>query len=760
MEENNGKICTEIKNFIDWVGTLQTVWWIVGTCILLIVFIACVVLFTKRVNGATKVQISRFEKEGKYLPALYIELNNTMEFLRYFLFSFKWKRRLIKQYNHLFVGYEGKRLKKYLGNDTKCRLSCFSSFKKFVSTLSDMHERLDALKKQEKKLHEKYGEVIWAVRNNTYNHIYGIERYQELCDMMQRKNIVLVGSAGNGKTSLVCRMAELAAANGIPCLLVNSRDIKEDCTNYVINRLPIFPKLKKWSGIYLRLVSFLLAIRRKYFYIFIDAINENDREVFTGSIAGLLNFFSKYSRIRILLTCRSEYFEARYQKLFFDANEKPYVFTLSEAQYDDRAIKKLIKAYMSHYNVSGPFSPEMQEKLKNSLFLTRIFFEVNSNHDDCLLEFRNAEIYKLYFEKVASENPGINLGLIVSIVSARMFANWRFDSVPMDELHLSTEDTDSLRSLMDNNLIISHSIRAGKGITAREEECVYFVFDEFRDFCLARYLLVLDEKNKSKQYKRFFLNAYHLYEQRLSPVEGILKYAYHFFRVDNKDDLCQQILDDFGEKDVQSILDWEQCYHLRRNRTFDNFGFSIIMSEGDNIAHFEFDYILRCIEKTPESYWEVFWFLLRNEYWNYHPGIDFAINLLARCNNEEVIEEILHYFFKDRAERYYSYRDDKCNADVLAEWIDEAIKRNGGISESFKMFIIILSAYDPTDFALREYHEFVMDKGIFEKIQTSTLSQCIKTSVNELRESMLPQQTDQNALRLLMKILKSEGYSE
>ena len=108
MEENNSDIYTQIKTFIDYVGTVQTAWWIIGACVLLIVFIVCVVLFTGRVNKTTRAQISCFQKEGKYLPEIYIELNNTMEFLRYFLFSFKWKRRVVKQYNHLFSGYEGR----------------------------------------------------------------------------------------------------------------------------------------------------------------------------------------------------------------------------------------------------------------------------------------------------------------------------------------------------------------------------------------------------------------------------------------------------------------------------------------------------------------------------------------------------------------------------------------------------------------------------------------------------------------------------
>ena len=497
MKEKIISVCTELKDVIDGIGAVQTAWGLIVACALIIAFVFCVFTFTNRVNKSTKAQVQHFQREGKYLPATYIELNDSTEYLRYFIFSYRWKHRIIRQYNHLFHGYEGKRLKKLLGPIAKYRLSYFTSISELNDTLSLMHDKLDSVRKERRELYEKYGQVVWAIANNTYNHVYAIEKMQDLCVMMQQKNVVLVGSAGNGKTSLLCRMSEVAIANKMPCLLVNSRDIKEDCTEYITKKIPILPKLKNMTRLYLRLISLVLFFQRKYFYIFVDAINENDREVFTNSISTLLETFSKYSRIRVLLTCRREYFDSRYKTLFSAGEEEPYIFNLQEAEYDERATMKMIKAYMKHFNVRGPFSFETQEKLKNSLFLTRIFFEVNSNRDECMLEFRNAEIYKLYFEKIASENKGVNLNAIVNSIARYMFAEFQFDKIPIEELHLSSDDLDSLRNLLDNNLIISRSVHAGTGITEHEEEYVYFVFDELRDFCLARYLLTLDEHNSS-----------------------------------------------------------------------------------------------------------------------------------------------------------------------------------------------------------------------------------------------------------------------
>ena len=86
MNQKKSSVYTEISDFIDVVGTLQTAWWIVVVALLAVAFVILVLTFTKRTNNATKQQIKRFQKDSKYLPALYIELNNSMENLRYFLF--------------------------------------------------------------------------------------------------------------------------------------------------------------------------------------------------------------------------------------------------------------------------------------------------------------------------------------------------------------------------------------------------------------------------------------------------------------------------------------------------------------------------------------------------------------------------------------------------------------------------------------------------------------------------------------------------
>lgn len=759
MEEKTISGTTKLQKIIDTIGTLQTAWGLVVACFVVILFVICIFAFRRNINKATKSQIRRFIREGKYLPSVYVELHRTMESLRYFAFSYKWKHRIIKQYNHLFEGYEGTRLKMILREKTIFKLSVFSSLSKLNDTLEITYTCLEDFKKNEKEYYNQFGQIIWAIRNSTFYYTYIIEHLQELSAMISQKNIILIGSAGNGKTSLLCRLSEILIANKIPCMLINSRDIKEDCVDYIIKKLPLAKSLQSKASIYLRLVSITLSIQRKNLYILIDAINENDREVFVDSIGKLMEVFSRYNRIRILFTCRSEYFDFRYKMLFPDGNEDPYIFHLAEAHYDERATKKMIMAYMKHYKVQGPFSIDMQEKLMNSLFLTRIFFEVNSNRNECKLEFRNAEIYKLYFEKVAIENSELNLKGIVDKIAELMFESFSFDRVPIASLHLSAEDSNIFRKLLDNNLIISHSIQTGTGITEDKEEFVYFVFDEFRDFSLARYLLMVDEHNQNNKYSAFFAQTGLLFSRRLSPIEGVVKYAYHHFKEKGLDILCKKVLDTFGETDVQNISDWKN-HKFRSHRQFNNFGFSLIFSEGDDISPFEIDYIQRCVEKDCSHYWDVFWYLLENDYSGFKPDISLAVDILAYWKDPEVPKKILEYFFQDRFDKYLSYQNEERRVDLLRGWVKYTEAENGKISESLKLLLVILAAYEPSEYALNEYHRFLLDDKLYQHISEKFSCPIIRLSVDKLRKQIKFEPTDKEFLKSLIATLCLEEENE
>lgn len=124
------------QRILDIFGTIQTCRDLINLIVLMLCFIVAALSFRRRINKCTKDQIKRFISVGKYEPDLYIELNNNLENLRYFLFSRKWKARIVREYNNLFSGYDGVKLKKALGRNFPYRISRFSSLNHIYRCLS------------------------------------------------------------------------------------------------------------------------------------------------------------------------------------------------------------------------------------------------------------------------------------------------------------------------------------------------------------------------------------------------------------------------------------------------------------------------------------------------------------------------------------------------------------------------------------------------------------------------------------------------
>ena len=728
-EEAKTFIAEKVMDLIDYIGRVQTMWAIIATVVLAIAFIYALCSFRRKVISETKAQIQFFKKVKKYEPSLYIELNRNMECLRYFIFSHKWKRRIICMYNKLFTGFDGEKLKKSFKDEGAHKISYFTKMPNLFQYLNSLNSLFESIRSEREIYREKLGEYFFIVRNLAFDYSNITNLLLQYCNMVSSKAILLVGSAGNGKTNLMCRMSEIAINNRIPVLLINSRDIDEDCIDYILNKLPIPKKLKWTSKIYLHIISCMLMIQRKNFYILIDAINENDRDVFINSIGRMVDFFSKYPRICIALSCRSEYFESRYKNYFEECEKAPLIFDIMTSRYNDRASEKMFNTYSKHYNVGGRISYHARTRLLKSLFLMRIFFEVNCNRNESVIELRNADIYYSYLERVNSEIKTINFIELVYKVAKVMIENSNYSHVTIESLNISGEEKTKLFRVLDDNLIISRTVFTGQGITKNEDEVITFVFDEFRDFCLARYLLLYSERESDPEYDYFFTNASKMFSKRQSPVEGVIKYAYYHFKSMGRLELSKKVLELYGEMDVQSISDRANRSD-RQGRAFNNFGLSLIFIDGGEIVESELEYIRGCIAKHPENYWSVFRFLLANEYSEMSPRLELGIRLLIDGRSFDEISNIVDIFFSDRHDYRHTGSDDKRNVSVLCDWLEHIEKQNGTLSVALKQFLVLLCAIEPYEYVLCKYKQFVLEDAVYlslcESIQCAKLKACIQ----------------------------------
>lgn len=715
-----------IEDGLGWIGNIETLYGVICFVGLFLLFWRSVAIFRKRVNSISLRQILVFKRNKKYIPELFTELNGNLENLRYFVFSNRWKRRIIREYNRQFSNAQGKEIAQILSNELLTqKLPYRTNVDDLMVAITQRSKVIKQLNADKEDNRKKYGEKFFYIREYTYFMPAKLSMLYTRCELLKAKNLVIVGSAGNGKTNLLCSLVENIINNNAPCLFINSRDIDCDCFDYVVSKL--LPKsLINAKKVFLSVISGLLLLSNKYFFVVIDAINENDTEIFASSIGKMIEELSKYKRIKVICSCRSEYFDARYKKYFEKCAAEPYIFALDQVEYGDRAKEKMMFLYKKYYNVHVSLSANVRERLMHSLLLMRLFFEVNSGRNTDNLELRDAEIYKAYIEKVTQDAEPFDFQSKVNNLAKLMVERKEFKEIKLEDLGLSTEDCARFKNVLDDNLVISRKIQAGTGITERSVEYVYFVFDELRDFCIARYLLTTEEEQRDGTYSGFFAFVAELNEQCLSPLEGILKYAYYYFKKSDRYDLCQALLDNFSEFVPHDKQNWWD-----RQEVFSNFGLSLVFQAASDLIDFELEYIVKCITNDPSTFWDVYRFLLRNEYAGAKPNTKLLTSLVLEKIPYEDLQKIVERFFADRDKKYY-YRNSPREIDNLCDAIDKFARRWGGLPIHVKTFLVVLAALEPQEAALSDYEDYVDE--VVATPEFATCSPELKREIMELKE--------------------------
>ena len=742
-------------DILDSIGNLETICGIISVAMTVVFFVCLLITFRKKINKITKKQVDFFISDGKYIPQIYIELSEAMEYLRYFIYRNKWKKRIIRCYNTIFKGYDGKVILKTLNYSIKNKLFFWQKTETIKSNISKAHNELENIRTYKTKAAEDNREEFFHMRQLIYNRTDALKQCELLIDLIKAKNLIVVGSAGNGKTNLLCRLSEILIKIKLPCLLINARNINTNCSDYIVNKLPFVKKIHNYSALFLRIYDCLLFLRRKHFFIIIDAINENDRDVFIESLGSLLDDFSKYKRIKFILSCRSEYFDSRYSQYFNSCKSQPYKLKLDEIRYDERAKEKIFSVYSEYYNIHTHLPKYIKDRLLNSLLLMRIFFEVNSNQEKCNLELRNAEIYKMYIDMISSKTVGLDLHKIMNNISKLMVDSLNFDSVKIADLGLSAKDLEMLQNCLDNNLIISRKLVEGTDITERTYEVIYFVFDELRDFCLSRYLLIKAEEEQDKSFTSVFSFLETIFKEKQSPLEGVLKYSYYYLKKTENDDACILILEKYGSSDAVNIYNYRG--YREEKRLFNNIGMSLIFTDFSDLKDFELDYISKYIIKNPLAFWKIFYFLLQNEYTDNTPDVSLALEILLNNHSYEEICKIINAFFNDK-EKFYSYisSNEPRQIEVLCDYLDMLKQAKGDFSFELKQFLLLIATIESDENLLYEFKEFALDTKVFDSLKERVKSSELIDDLEKIKERLLAKPLMIEDLKEFLKSLETE----
>lgn len=606
--ESNTSPRNSIINCLSTLGdTLQNLWWLAGGALAVFFLIKALFFFSKKANNYTRDQINRLKENKKYIPGLFIELNESKEVLRYFVHGQKWKIRLIRAYNLVYDNAYGDILKRALDSSPVAfRLKRKASLQQIKDTVRQAEMLHSEFEQNAVEFKPDYRESQYLFNVVYYPYSKALEELQHYSEAANSRYMVLTGSAGNGKTNLLCSIGELLIALKEAVLFVNARDIKGDILPFLAEELKLPDIVKKHFSVLFYVVNFLLAIRRKRIFIIIDAVNENDTNGFGAQLVEFLNMMFKYSRVKVIVSCRNEYYRKRFRDILVDKVYAPAVeFDLKEQHYDSAALDRIIIAYSRYFNYSGTISPVVKNVLSKQLLLLRIFFEVNAGKSEDVLSVRKHEIFAQYIEVLKCNNGEVVEQLLKRLVRA-MLESGKYDEVSLAEIAQAEVSPERIKSIVDGSILISKKLMIHEGTIAQsEQEVIYFVFDEMRDYCLARQILLDNISADKINTETIFTNLRRLCESRASCVEGVLHYIYVFFRTDNQiksldqsGQWCREIIELYRMQGVQESQVHER---QRYGEEFQDLGLRTILTSGLSLTDFEKDYIRDCLRKDPRK---------------------------------------------------------------------------------------------------------------------------------------------------------------
>lgn len=604
---NISKLFSAIQKLSDLSGIIQNLWWLILIFVIILSCICSLLNIRGKANRFTRKQIEQLNKTGKYIPGLFVELNGSKEVLRYFVYKNKWKKRLIRNFNIIYKNAYGDILKK----------ACKISGVRYKLNKSDSLEKIENTTRAAFDFHNNFNSstVEFEPSYKESKILFELLRYpykDALMDVYQcssaanRKYFVLTGSAGNGKTNLLCSISELLMKIKESVIFLNARDIEGDILSFLLQELKVHDLCKIHAHAYLSLLNFWLRIQKRHLFIIVDAINENNSAGFGERVAKFINDVLQYDRINVIASCRSEYYRERFRKhLVENIDIEAFEFDLKKQQYTQAAIDQIIRAYTNYFKFDGKITFSVRYTLSKQLLLLRVFFEVNKDSTAEIFTIRKHEIFAQYVE-VVTQTLGINVEKVLNSVADFMLDSENYIEVNLSDLENSNIDLDVMKKSIDSSILLSKKLVSHGGtIAQKEDEVLYFVFDEMRDYCLARRILLRNISSDSINGEAVLEKIKHLRENGAPCEEGVIHYCYIFFRTDEivkksnqTKKMCNEILDLYRiPKGRQQKPYWN--WNTSHGEEFQNLGLRIILTSGMELSDFEISYIQDCLEKDP-----------------------------------------------------------------------------------------------------------------------------------------------------------------
>lgn len=558
-------------------------------------------------------------KNEKYCPNLYVDFENIQRYFRYFINSkislfddvtslltgLIWQNRLLNEMNTALDPDRKIFAKFYQDILYTKKIHFWYSYKKKSEIICRNLNFFDY--RNESKAHVKNPSFPnFATYNSAFKNFGFCNKYEALkkeLSISKSHFVILKGTAGNGKTSLLCRFTEILLKKRKSVIFILGRDVSSNIEEYFLKKIGFGEHtIKYWKT----LLPFYLFLYRPCFVI--DGINENDKSNFSANFFPFIDYLLSKKAL-VIISCRQEYFDERFKKDIESMAHKPeYIDTVSHQLMSTREKKALLKKYI-HYFHTGEPNTYIVEKLFTSLLLFRIYFEVNRNNKMLSGSLYRHKIYKKYIDICLSkynERERHILNSLLNRLSKEMLDNNTFDYIPIESLTKDFSEIELFRRFSDDNMLTSRIIQKDNDtLAAREQEVVYFNFDELRDFCIARYIFIQSESQPIvAQTILPWANNFH------SSFEGVIHYLYLAEKETSNKEVCSLLIEHIFKK------------NCNKNPKNDDISLTVIFDSDSRLLDCEKNYLRYCM-------------LNKNKLWH--------ISQYAFISERKKIEELFPY---------------------------------------------------------------------------------------------------------------------
>lgn len=509
--------------------------------------------------GVSRQKIEDEKRTKKYIPAVFVETSETKEEMRYFANPMFFYRKIDDDLRRIDLSH----FNKLLGmakiapvvdilreiytleapnslSELKARLvqqsTALETIQEHVSPFSWYGDRSERFVPSDSLT--GYWEVFrHSVESSGSGVFSSLEKVSKKIGIAQAKIVLVTGMAGQGKTNFVCDLIENQfRAFEIPTIFIPARSLNDfpgpnRILSYITNN-----RFAPDVGDIHDLFTLLDSVAKEYqkpFVIAIDGINEvGNLDGFVAELRVFLDALCQYDFVKILLTCRSEFYDHKFSDVFEPQfTDQLYHVRDLRREMSDENKSRLLETYLHHFKIKATLTNVAAEFLKNDLILLRIFSEIHEGRNiGYVPDIYKGEIFEQYLYMKVNEFPTPSRRNVLNSlykICASMLGAENFSQISVEGFDDSERQI--IERLIGEDIVLRREVPS-VGLASLGIENISFTYDELRDFLLAYYTVAELAKSHPLEVSSIFekIPNWPIYD-------GFFRYAYVLARKHSSD---------------------------------------------------------------------------------------------------------------------------------------------------------------------------------------------------------------------------------